>query len=193
MLQVVFQHRHPAGNLLAERQRRGVLQVRTANLDDVAEGLRLLVERRLQDVKLGDKLLANGDYRRHVHRRREDVVRALAFVDVIVRVDLTFHAAHAAQQLARPVRQHFVHVHVALGAGTGLPDSEGKFVRMLARQHFVCGVDNGGGFVGVQQAQILVHFRGGAFSQRQRLNQRDGHFFGRNTEVLQRTLGLRAP
>ena len=152
MLQVMFQHRHPAGNLLAERQRRGVLQVRTANFDDVAEGLRFLVERGFEDVELGDKLLADSNHRRHVHGRREDVVRTLALVDVIVRVNLALHAAHAAQQFAGPVRQHFVHVHVALGAGTGLPDGERKFVGMLARQHFVGGIYDGGGLVCRQQA-----------------------------------------
>ena len=152
MLQVMFQHRHPAGNLLAERQRRGVLQVRTANFDDVAEGLRFLVERGFQHVELRDKLLADSNHRRHVHRRREDVVGTLAFVDVIVRMDLTLHAAHAAKQFAGPVCQHFVHVHVALGTGTGLPDGEGEFVGMLARQHFVGGVDDGGRFVCRQQA-----------------------------------------
>ena len=152
VLQVMFQHRHPAGNLLPERQGRGVLQVRTADFHDVAEGLRFLVERGFEHVELRDKLLADGNHRRHVHRRRKDVVRTLAFVDVIVRVNLTFHAAHAAQQFTRPVRQHFVHVHIALGAGTGLPDGEGEFVGMLARKHFIGSVDDGRRFIGGQQA-----------------------------------------
>ncbi len=152
MLQIVFQHRHPAGNLLAERQRRGVLQVRTANFNDIAEGLRLVIKRGFKDVELRDKLFAKCNHRRHVHRRREDVIRTLALVDVIVWMDLTLHTTHAAQQLTGPVCQHFVHVHIALRAGTGLPDGKGEFVGVLARQHFVGGIHDGGGFVGRQQA-----------------------------------------
>ena len=152
MLQVMFQHRHPAGNLLTERQWRSVLKVSTANFNDVAEGLRFLVERGFEHVELRNKLLADRDHRRYVHRRREDVVGTLAFVNVIVRVDLTLHAAHAAQQFTCPIRQHFVHVHVALGTGTGLPDGEGKFVGMFTGQHFVGGINDRGGFICAQQA-----------------------------------------
>ena len=116
MLKIVLQHRHPAGDLLTKRQRRGVLKVRTTNLNNVAEGLRFLVKRRFKHVELRDKLLADCDDGRHVHGRREHVVGTLAFVHVIVRVDLALHAAHAAKKLACAVRQHLVHVHVALGA-----------------------------------------------------------------------------
>ena len=116
MLKVVLQHCHPAGDLLAERQRRRVLKVRTTNFNDVAEGLRFLIKRRFKHVELRDKLLADSDDGRHMHGRREHVVGTLAFVHVIVRVDLALHAAHAAKQLACAVRQHLVHVHVALGA-----------------------------------------------------------------------------
>ncbi len=38
MLEVMLQHRHPAGDFLPEGQRRSVLQVGTANLDDIAKG-----------------------------------------------------------------------------------------------------------------------------------------------------------
>lgn len=43
-----------------------------------------------------------------------------------------------------------------------------EFVGMFARQHFVGGIDDGGGFIGIQQAQILIDFGGSAFGQRQR-------------------------
>ena len=41
---------------------------------------------------------------------------------------------------------------------------------MFALQHFVGGIDDGGGFIGIQQAQILIDFGGSAFGQRQRLD-----------------------
>ncbi|MNE23951.1 hypothetical protein D3C80_1172240 [compost metagenome] len=96
-------------------------------------------------------MFAKGHDRRHMHRRREHVVGTLAFVHVVIRVNFSFHTAHAAQQLARAVCQHFIHVHVALGAGAGLPDSERKFVDMFIGQHFIGGTNNRRRFFGRQQ------------------------------------------
>ena len=71
---------------------------------------------------------------------------------VVVEVGECAIAINALKEQAGQIGQHFVHVHVALGTGTGLPDGEGEFVGMLARQHFVGGVDDGGRFVCRQQA-----------------------------------------
>ncbi len=152
MAQIVLEHRYPAGDLLAESQRRGILQMGSANFNDIGERLRFIIECLLEHVQLWNQLLPQGNQRRHMHRRREDVVGTLAFVNVIVGVDFALHAAHAAEQLAATVCQHLVHVHIALGAGAGLPDSEGELVGMFARQHFIGGIDNGGGFFCRQQA-----------------------------------------
>ncbi|MNT00042.1 hypothetical protein D3C72_1344590 [compost metagenome] len=193
MLEVVLQHRHPAGDLLPEGQRRGVLQMGTTNFDDVSERLRFCRQGLGQHFQLRNEMLAQADDCRHVHRGREYIVRTLAFIDVIVRVYFALHPAYAAQQFARAVRQHLVHVHVALGAGAGLPDGKGEFVRVFIGQHFVGGADDSGGFFGGQQTQILVDLRGCAFGERQGVDQRDGHFLRRDAEMFQRALSLRAP
>ena len=128
-----------------------------------------------------------------MHRRRENVVRALALVDIIVRVHLTLHPARPAQQLTRAVGQHLIHIHIALRAGAGLPDSQRKGVRMLACQHFIRGLNNRLRFLRGQQAEIVIHLRRRALGQRQRVDKLDRHFFRRNAEMFQRALGLRAP
>ena len=97
-------------------------------------------------------MFAQRDDRRHVHRRREHVVRALTFVDVIVRMDLTSHPALAAQQFAGAVGQHLIHVHVALCAGTGLPDGQRELILMTVLQHFIGCRHNGTGFIRGEQA-----------------------------------------
>ncbi len=88
----------------------------TTNLDDVCKGAGFFPQRGFQLVQFGDQMLFHRHDRRHVHGGREDVIGALAFVDVIVRVHFTRHAPFAAEQLTGTIGQHFVHVHVALGA-----------------------------------------------------------------------------
>ena len=59
---------------------------------------------------------------RDVHGRRVGVVGALGFVDVIVWMDGILGTELTAENLYRAVGDNFVRVHVALGAGAGLPD-----------------------------------------------------------------------
>src|SRR5258706_514888 len=80
-----------------------------------------------------------GDDRGHVHRGRKYVVRGLAAIHVVVRVDRPALPAGAAEKLARTIREHLVHVHVGLRARSGLPDHEWKLVGPAPRKHFVGG------------------------------------------------------
>ena len=189
----MLQHGYPAGDLLTEGQRRRILQMGAAYFDNIAEGNGFIVQGLLQHVELRDQLLPQGNHRRHVHRRREHVVRALALVDIIVGVNLTLHPARPAQQFTRAIGQYLIHIHVALRAGAGLPDSQRKLVRMFACQHFVRGLNNRLRFLHGQKAEIVIHLRRCALGQRQRINKLGRHFFRRNTKMLQRALGLRAP
>ncbi|MOA18092.1 hypothetical protein D3C78_1383800 [compost metagenome] len=164
-----------------------------ANFDDIAIGFRFVAQRFMQHFQFGNQVFTHGDHRRHVHRRRKHVVGALALVNVVVRMDSALFPTHATQQFTGAVGQHFIHIHVGLGAGAGLPDRQRELVRMLVRQHFIGGADNGVGPLRRQQPQVHVHAGSGAFGQCQRMNQRGRHLFGRNAEVLQGTLRLCAP
>ena len=71
--------------LLAEPDRHCILHVRAARLQDVVERASTLVERRRELVDDRQEVAHLGQ-RRDAHRRREDVVRGLRHVHVVVRV-----------------------------------------------------------------------------------------------------------
>ena len=88
--------------------------------------------------------------RGQVHGRREDVVRRLAHVHVVVRVDV----------VAGERRDHLVRVHVRRGARAGLEDVDRELVVELACGDAVGGGCDALGLVGVEQAQLGVHAGG---------------------------------
>ena len=136
------------------------------------------------------------DDRRHcrdVHRGRVHVVRRLALVDVVVGMDEPFLPALAAEELAGPIRQHLVHVHVGLRAAARLPHRERKLAIVLARDHLVGRLDDGLGLLGVEQLQVEVHLRSRPLHPRERLDQLRRHLLGADLEVEQRALRLGAP
>jgi hypothetical protein len=65
------------------------------------------------------------------------------------------------RQLAGPVADDLVDVHVRLGAGPGLPYIERELRVEPARDHLVGGLDDGGGALGVEPAGVLVDQGGG--------------------------------
>ena len=142
-LDAVRHLRRVAGELLAERERRRVLRMRAADLDDVRPRLRLGVERLVQVAQGRQQammdLLRAGD----VHGRRIGIVRRLAHVDVVVGMHRLLGAHHAAQHLDRAVRDHLVGVHVGLRAGAGLPHHQREMLVELAVDHFLGGRDDG--------------------------------------------------
>ena len=164
-----------------------------ADFDNIVEGQGFIIKRLLQNVELRDQLYPKRNHRRYVHRRRENVVRALALVNIIVRMHLTLHPAYPAQQFTRTISQHLIHIHVALRTGAGLPDCQRKLVRMLACQHFIRSLNNHLRFFCAQKTEIVIHLCRRTLGQRQRMNKLDRHFFRRDAEMFQRALSLRAP
>ena len=106
-----------AAELLAERDGDGVHQVGAAGLDDVGELLGLALERRREPSMAGSRSWLTSLERREVDRGREDVVRRLAHVHVVVRVGV----------VAGEVGDHLVRVHVRRGPGAGLEDVDGNW------------------------------------------------------------------
>jgi hypothetical protein len=72
-----------AGELLAEGERRRVLQVGAADLHDRLKSAALGLERFAQRLGRGERIVDRRGGR-DVHRGGEDVVRRLAHVDVVV-------------------------------------------------------------------------------------------------------------
>jgi hypothetical protein len=153
-----------AGEFLPERQRRRVLEVGTADLDDVVPGVGLAVECGVELVERGDQAVGRGDGGGDVQGGREAVVGRLAHVDVVVGMDRGLAAAGAGEDLVGAAGDDLVRVHVRLRAAAGLPDDEGELVVELAVDDFLRGgVDGGGdGFV---EAVRPVYAGGGLFDE----------------------------
>ncbi len=143
VLQAVVEKLDPAGDLLAERERGRVHQVRPADLDDVSKRRGLLRQGRSGALRTdGIRRAAERRHGRDVHRGRKHVVGRLAHVDMVVGMDLAAHAALAAQELAGAVGDDLVQVHVRLGAAARLPDDQGKLGVVPAGDHLVGGRDD---------------------------------------------------
>jgi hypothetical protein len=173
--------RRVAGELLAERDRDGVHQVRAPGLDDVVElvGLRSSDAASARAPAAGRcELVERGE----VHGGREDVVRRLAHVDVVVRV-------HA---LAGERRDHLVRVHVRARARAGLEDVDRELVVELAGGDPVAGGGDALGDVGVEQPEVGVRARGGGLDPAEPVRDRRG-IGSPETGSSRRLLGLAAP
>jgi hypothetical protein len=193
VLQRVLELRRPARDLLAERERRGVLQVGAPDLDDVLRGLCFFEKHVAQPPHRRHHVVSDRVCRRHVDRGGEGVVGGLALVDVVVGVDEPRLAALAAEDLARAVGQHLVDVHVGLRPAARLPHHQRELVLVLAREHLVGRCDDRLAFSLVEQLQLDVDERRGLLDQHQRADQLARHLLGRDLEVLQRALRLSAP
>ena len=123
---VMVEHGAPAADLLTERERHGVLQMRAADLHHVAVLRAQALKRRQQAVDRRQHLLLERDARSHVHRRREGVVRALRAIDVIVRMH-----ERLPQQRIGAVGDDLVDVHVALRAAARLPHDQGEVLSLI--------------------------------------------------------------
>ncbi len=139
-LNVAVQLSNVTRELLAKGKRGGILEMGTADLDDVLEVVHLLLEsitetlqgRKESVLKLHD----GGD----MHGSGERVVGRSGHIDVVVGVDGLLGAHLAPQDLNGTVGDDFVRVHVGLSAGTGLPNDQGEVVEELALGHFTGGL-----------------------------------------------------
>ncbi len=182
-----------AGEFLPERQRGGILRVGTADLDDAGEFLALALKRRVQMRQRRQQALGDLGCGCDMHRGRKAVVRRLAHIDVVVGMHRRIGARLAAEHFVGARRNHFVHVHVGLGAGPGLPHDQRKVVVELAVDHFLGGAHDRPGAAGVERAELVIHLGGRPLDDGQRADQRDRHTLGPDAEIAERALGLRPP
>ena len=169
--------------------------MRTSNLDDVRVLLGLRVERIAQQRDARDQDLVEHFDCGDVHRGREGVVRRLAAIDMIVRMDGCLRAHHAASDLDRAVRDDLIDVHVRLRARARLPDDEWEVVVELAGDNLIGGGDHHVGNVGWQLAKILVGAGGRLLQHTECANDRTIPVVRADADlkVVDRTLGLCTP
>ena len=97
--------------LLPQRHRHGILQLRTSEFEHVAE-FDCLVGTFGRQFAQCVREPTGADSERHLHGSGVDVVGALSEVDVFERVQHVIVAASVPEQFERPVRDHLVGVHV---------------------------------------------------------------------------------
>jgi hypothetical protein len=182
-----------AAEVLPEPHRHGVLQVGAADLDHVVELDRLGRQGRLKLAQRGLQILGDRGVGGDVDRRRDDVVRRLAGVHVVVRVHRLLAAHRAAEHFDRAVGDHLVGVHVGRGAGPGLVDVERKVRVELALVDLERRLLDGLGERRVDDAEGGVLDRRLALDQSQRGDETALEAQAGHRKVLPRALGLRAP
>ena len=172
-----------AGELLAEGDGHCVHQVRPARLDHVVELLGLLLQRRREGLEGGKQVVLDLAERGEMDGRGEDVVRALAHVDVVVRVHV----------VAGERRDHLVRVHVRARARPRLEDVDRKLVVVLALGDRVAGGGDPLGLLGVEQAEVGVRTRGGGLDPAEPAGDGNRNRLAGDREVRDRLPRLAAP
>ena len=99
----------------------------------------------------------------------------------------------SARELAAPIRDHLIDVHIELGTATRHPDMQRKHIVMLPGENFIAGLNDQLVALIIKPLPVVVCDRG-SFLQR---SVGGDHFAGNqvfpDTKVLKRPLGLRAP
>ena len=112
---------------------------------------------------------------------------------MVIGVNRRFAALGAGQNLVRAAGDHFVGVHVRLGARTRLPHHQRELIGQRSAHNFACGSDNRFAQLGIKHAQRHVGFGRRQLLQAKRADQRRWHAFAANREVDDAALRLRAP
>ena len=160
-----------AGKFLAQRERRGVHQVRAADLYDAGKLGGFLFQRRGERIQRGHQLLVQHQGDTHVEGRRDDVIGRLAQIHVIVRMHGPLRADRLPGQLAATVGDDLVGVRVGRGARPGLEHIDGKLAGELADGDFAGGLFNKPGLFGREPAQFGVGAGAGELDQAQGANE----------------------
>ena len=178
---------------LTEGHRHRVLQLGAAHLEHIgefdtfgAEG----VDQTPQGIEQQLVAVANGKF----DGRGVGVVGRLRFVDVVVGMYGFVGTTRAAEDLAGPIGDDLVGVHVGRGAGPTLQHVEHEVFVQLAGEDFAARFFNGTGHFGRKFAQLAIGLGRGDFdhgkSADQRRIVRKGH--PGDVEVLNAAQGLNA-
>ena len=169
--------------LLSERHRNGVHQMRAARLHDVVELGGLALERSGKELERGQQLARQLRKRRQVHGGREDVVGRLAHVHVIVRMDV----------ITRERRDHLVRVHVRARARAGLEHVDRELIVELASCDPVACRRDALSDVRIKQSKVGVHASCRSLDPPEPTCNGGGDGLAGNGEVRYRLLRLCAP
>ena len=112
---------------------------------------------------------------------------------MVVRVDRRVASEGSAGELAAPIGDHFVDVHVELSAAARHPYVQGKHVLVLTRQDLVTGLNDQPAALIVEPLAEVVRDGGGLLQNRVCRDHLAGNQVFADAEMLKRPLGLSAP
>ena len=164
-----------------------------ADLDDIGKGLRFLGQTIAERLDRGKQMGTGRFHGSDVHRSRKNVIRGLPSIHVVVRMEEPLSAPFAAEELAPPIGEHLVHVHIRLRPASRLPDQQRKLVTVLTGEHLFRRPHDRVGLGLVESPQVPIHESTGLLHENESLNQLAGHALVGNSEVATRTLGLHSP
>src|SRR5207247_2505845 len=136
-LDPVTDHTRVATKLLTQSNRDSVLKVGPTCFDDIVKLSRLPLKSLSQDTQAWQKFANNLFRRRNVNRRWEDVVRRLAHVHVVIRVNHRLVPSLAPEKLDRAIRDDLVHVHIRRRPATRLEDFNNDLVAKSSLHHLI--------------------------------------------------------
>ena len=167
---VLAQHDGVRRELLPERHRHRVLQLRAAHLQHVAKLRGLGFERAAQHGHRIDES-EDSEVAGDLERRRVDVVGALAHVDVFVRMQVLVFAARVAELLEPEIRDHLVCIHVRRRSRTALDDVDDELIVQPPGPDVLARTDDRVGLDPVEHAELVVRQRRRLLDARERADQ----------------------
>ena len=134
------------------------------------------------------------DVQRDLHRGGIDVVRRLAQVHMVVRVNVGVVAARVVHQLEGAVGDHLVRVHVGRRPGAALDHVDHEVLVMASGANLLCRSNDDLRDPAIEQAELGVRQRSGFLHHRQRFDEHGEFAKGDagDREVLHRPQRLNA-
>ena len=122
--------------LLTERDRYSVLQVRTTHFEDIFVLFAFRTERICKSAERFHQQI-RFMYGAYLDRCRAGVVRGLCHIGMVVRRNDSIIAFFLTDHLERTVRKKLVHIHIERSARTALDRIDGEMLMQLACDHFI--------------------------------------------------------
>ena len=163
--------RRVATELLSERDRHRVLEVRAAGLEDGRELAALFPQPVAQGARR-DEQIAQDEEDGQARRRRIDVVGRLSHVHVIVGMHALVRAEAFPEDLGSAVGEHLVGVHVVRGPRAGLVDVDDELIAEPSVQHLVGGPHDRAGQAGSKPAERAIRLGCGLLDEDRRRHER---------------------
>src|SRR5690349_11995591 len=140
---------------LTESHRDGVLQLRATHLDVRPELLALVQEssgeRNHRQLEIRD-----AGMQCQLDRCRINVVRRLTEVEMVVRMNELVLPALMSEYLQRPIRHHFIDVHVARGAGASLDHVHAELIVMKSLANLGGRLTDGVNYIAIEQLHLEI-------------------------------------